>query len=110
MMFLLGEPGLSGYVVYIFVNDSGLVAPIAYPIAKVLDYVLGAEGHHLYKKAELKSFLEFHRSAEEPLRDEEISILNGVLELNTKHVETIMTPLRVCSIPLCVQHILLTDM
>ena len=61
----------------------------------MLDYVLGAEGHHLYKKAELKSFLEFHRSAEEPLRDEEISILNGVLELNNKHVEAIMTPLRV---------------
>lgn len=50
---------------------------------------------HTYKKAELKSFLQFHRSGEEPLRDDEISILNGVLELNTKNVEQIMTPIKV---------------
>ena len=70
-------------------------APIAYPIAKVLDYVLGADRQLTYKKAELKSFLQFHRTGEEPLRDEELTILNGVLELNTKEVERIMTPLRV---------------
>jgi CBS domain containing-hemolysin-like protein len=70
-------------------------APIAYPIAKILDYVLGAGTHQTYKKAELKSFLQFHRTGEEPLRDEELVILNGVLELNTKEVERIMTPLRV---------------
>ncbi|KAF9235846.1 hypothetical protein BU15DRAFT_89408 [Melanogaster broomeanus] len=57
-----------------------LFAPFAYPTAKLLDY--------------LKSFLQFHRTGEEPLRDDEISILNGVLELNTKNVETIMTPIR----------------
>ncbi|KIM47332.1 hypothetical protein M413DRAFT_64121 [Hebeloma cylindrosporum] len=71
-----------------------IFAPIAYPIAKLLDYVLGADNQHMYKKAELKSFLQFHRMAEEPLRDDEIAILNGVLELNTKDVEMIMTPLR----------------
>lgn len=69
-------------------------APIAWPIAKLLDYVLGASEQHTYKKAELKSFLQFHRTGEEPLRDDEIAILNGVLELNTKNVETIMTPLK----------------
>lgn len=37
----------------------------------------------------------FHRQGEEPLRDDEISILNGVLELNTKKVEDIMTPITV---------------
>jgi metal transporter CNNM len=74
-------------------------APIAYPIAKILDYVLGADKHQTYKKAELKSFLQFHRTGEEPLRDEELAILNGVLELNTKEVERIMTPLRVSTIP-----------
>ncbi|KAF9221277.1 DUF21-domain-containing protein [Gyrodon lividus] len=71
-----------------------LFAPIAYPIAKLLDHVLGVNEAHTYKKAELKSFLQFHRTGEEPLRDDEISILNGVLELNTKNVETIMTPIR----------------
>ncbi|KAF6741908.1 hypothetical protein DFP72DRAFT_941086 [Ephemerocybe angulata] len=71
-----------------------LFAPIAYPIAKLLDYLLGASEAHTYKKAELKSFLQFHRTGEEPLRDDEIAILNGVLELNTKDVQEIMTPLK----------------
>jgi CBS domain containing-hemolysin-like protein len=71
-------------------------APIAWPIAKLLDHVLGKSDLHTYKKAELKSFLQFHRTGKEPLRDDEISILNGVLELNSKRVETIMTPMKVC--------------
>jgi len=70
-------------------------APIAWPIAKLLDHVLGANESHTYKKAELKSFLQFHRTGEEPLRDDEIAILNGVLELNNKKVDQIMTPLKV---------------
>ncbi|KAF9527887.1 hypothetical protein CPB83DRAFT_369378 [Crepidotus variabilis] len=70
-----------------------LFAPIAYPIAKLLDYILGCDHHHTYKKAELKSFLQFHRTGDEPLRDDEIAILNGVLELSTKSLEMIMTPL-----------------
>jgi len=49
----------------------------------------------MYKKAELKSFLQFHQTGEEPLRDDELAILNGVLELNSKDVETIMTPITV---------------
>lgn len=69
-----------------------LFAPIAWPIAKLLDWVLGAHDEHTYKKAELKSFLQFHRSGEEPLRDDEISILNGVLSLNEKTAAEIMTP------------------
>jgi len=68
-----------------------IFAPVAWPIAKLLDYMLGADETHTYKKAELKSFLQFHRTGQEPLRDDEISILNGVLELNTKKVEQIMT-------------------
>ena len=56
--------------------------------------MLGATDSHTYKKAELKSFLQFHRHGEEPLRDDEIVILNGVLELNTKRVTSIMTPIK----------------
>ncbi|VDB85109.1 unnamed protein product [Peniophora sp. CBMAI 1063] len=70
-----------------------IFSPIAWPTAKLLDWVLGASEAHTYKKAELKSFLQFHRQGEEPLRDDEISILNGVLELNTKSLESIMTPI-----------------
>ncbi|KIL61199.1 hypothetical protein M378DRAFT_129961 [Amanita muscaria Koide BX008] len=70
-----------------------IFAPIAWPIAKLLDYVLGANEQNTYKKAELKSFLQFHRTGEEPLRDDEITILNGVLELNNRKVDQIMTPI-----------------
>ena len=70
-----------------------IFSPLAWPTAKLLDWVLGASETHTYKKAELKSFLQFHRQGEEPLRDDEISILNGVLELNTKSLESIMTPI-----------------
>ncbi|KAL0950526.1 hypothetical protein HGRIS_007334 [Hohenbuehelia grisea] len=71
-----------------------LFAPVAWPIAKLLDWVLGANETHTYKKAELKSFLQFHRTGEEPLRDDEINILNGVLELSNKKLEQIMTPMK----------------
>ncbi|WOO83829.1 Protein MAM3 [Vanrija pseudolonga] len=71
-------------------------APIAWPIAKLLDYVLGTDEGHTYKKAELKSFLQFHREGEEPLRDDEIVILNGVLSLNDRRVDQIMTPIQDC--------------
>ncbi|KAG5639175.1 hypothetical protein H0H81_006079 [Sphagnurus paluster] len=75
-----------------------ILSPIAWPIAKLLDWALGGKEQHTYKKAELKSFLQFHRTGEEPLRDDEIAILNGVLELNTKKVESIMTPMQVISL------------
>lgn len=70
-----------------------LFAPVTYPIAKILDRALGIHDAHTYKKAELKSFLQFHRTGQDPLRDDEIGILNGVLELSSKKVETIMTPI-----------------
>ncbi|CAE6438194.1 unnamed protein product [Rhizoctonia solani] len=70
-----------------------IFAPIAWPIAKLLDWVLGNDETNTYKKAELKSFLQFHREGAEPLRDDEISILNGVLSLNEKKVSEIMTPI-----------------
>ncbi|WWD02555.1 hypothetical protein V865_000595 [Kwoniella europaea PYCC6329] len=73
-----------------------LFAPIAWPTAKLLDYILGTDEGHTYKKAELKSFLQFHREGEEPLRDDEIGILNGVLSLNDKHAKEIMTPIKDC--------------
>ncbi|KAJ7616481.1 hemolysin [Roridomyces roridus] len=74
-----------------------LLAPIAYPIAALLDRVLGAHGVHTYNKAELKTLLQFHTSSgrkEGPLRDDEMSILSGVLELGAKQVGEIMTPMR----------------
>jgi metal transporter CNNM len=94
MMYLFGILPFS-YSSWLSLKNTPL-APIAWPIAKLLDWILGSNEQNTYKKAELKSFLQFHRTGEEPLRDDEINILNGVLELNSKNVETIMTPLKVC--------------
>ncbi|EIW86152.1 DUF21-domain-containing protein [Coniophora puteana RWD-64-598 SS2] len=71
-----------------------ILAPIAWPTAKLLDKVLGVHSANTYKKAELKSFLSLHRNGEEPLRDDEINILSGVLDLGRKKAEGIMTPIK----------------
>lgn len=94
-MYILGMCKLHGFSLY----TKRSIAPIAWPIAKVLDWVLGTREDGTYKKAELKTFLQFHQTGDEPLRDEEITILNAVLELNTKKVASIMTPLKVICIP-----------
>ncbi|KAL6299093.1 hypothetical protein BKA93DRAFT_742926 [Sparassis latifolia] len=84
-----------------------LLAPVAYPVARLLDSVLGEAELHTYKKAELKhviappeficlltaSLLALHRQGKEPLKDDEWRILNGVLELSNKKVEELMTPM-----------------
>ncbi|GAA6017934.1 hypothetical protein JCM10207_002711, partial [Rhodosporidiobolus poonsookiae] len=68
--------------------------PIAYPIAKLLDRLLGEEQGVTYKKAELKTFVGLHRQfGEETLNDDEVTIISSVLELNSKSVKDIMTPL-----------------
>ncbi|GAA5971081.1 hypothetical protein JCM11641_004136 [Rhodosporidiobolus odoratus] len=68
--------------------------PIAYPIAKLLDYLLGEEQGVTYKKAELKTFVGLHRQfGTETLNDDEVTIISSVLELGDKSVKDIMTPL-----------------
>ncbi|GAA5844786.1 hypothetical protein JCM9279_002920 [Rhodotorula babjevae] len=68
--------------------------PIAYPIAKLLDRLLGEEQGVTYKKAELKTFVGLHKQfGEETLNDDEVTIISSVLELGGKSVADIMTPL-----------------
>ena len=80
------------FVLYIFGKPYFSIAPIAYPIAKLLDCILGQTNTIL---TELKTFLQFPQTGE-ALRADEFATLTLVLELNTKSVETIMTPLCVC--------------
>ncbi|KAJ7644587.1 hypothetical protein FB45DRAFT_987938 [Roridomyces roridus] len=69
-----------------------LFAPIAYPIAVLLDWVLGVHGMHTYNRSELKSLLKFHGQGG-PLGGDEIRILNKVLDLGGRCVGEIMTPI-----------------
>ncbi|ORY89765.1 hypothetical protein BCR35DRAFT_329115 [Leucosporidium creatinivorum] len=68
--------------------------PIAWPIAKLLDYLLGESHGTLYKKAELKTFVGLHRQiGGETLNEDEVTIISSVLELAEKSVSSIMTGL-----------------
>ncbi|KAJ3152141.1 hypothetical protein HK101_001835 [Irineochytrium annulatum] len=69
-----------------------LLYVIAFPIAKLLDYILGHKGAIVYRRAQLKEFVALHgEDFEGPLTREEVSILRAVLELRDKTVATIMT-------------------
>jgi len=72
-----------------------IMAPIAWPIAKLLDYILGHDEGTTYRKAELKTFVSLHRHmGEDQLNDDEVTIISAVLELGQKTIESISTPLQ----------------
>ncbi|KAF2421144.1 DUF21-domain-containing protein [Tothia fuscella] len=74
-----------------------LLAPIAWPTAKLLDYLLGEDHGTTYKKAGLKSLVTLHRTlGESPtdrLNQDEVTIISAVLDLKDKSVGSIMTPM-----------------
>lgn len=68
--------------------------PVAYPIAKLLDWLLGTSHGVSYKKAELKTFVGLHRHiGVDTLNEDEVTIISAVLELSDKPLSLIMTPL-----------------
>eukprot|EP00466_Bigelowiella_natans_P012518 jgi/Bigna1/68439/fgenesh1_pg.6_\ len=68
--------------------------PISYPIAKLLDLILGEEGQwNYFRRAELKALIGLHDpSRGGNLLIDEVTIMQGALDLKTKTVEDIMTP------------------
>ncbi|KAJ2118089.1 hypothetical protein IW146_000225, partial [Coemansia sp. RSA 922] len=71
------------------------LAPIGYPIAMLLDYVLGAEHGIIYQKAELKELVSLSDTAHGGnLSADEVTIIRGALELGEKLVNDVMTELR----------------
>ncbi|XP_016355765.1 metal transporter CNNM2-like isoform X2 [Sinocyclocheilus anshuiensis] len=72
-----------------------LTFPASYPVSKLLDYLLGQEIGTVYNREKLLEMLR----VTDPYNDlvkEELNIIQGALELRTKTVEDVMTPLRDC--------------
>ncbi|KAJ2890627.1 hypothetical protein IWW38_004032, partial [Coemansia aciculifera] len=71
-----------------------VLAPLGYPIALLLDYVLGAEHSVTYKKAQLKELVSLSDAAHGGnLSADEVTIIRGALELSDKLVIDVMTDL-----------------
>jgi metal transporter CNNM len=72
-----------------------IMSPIAWPTAKLLDYLLGQDHGTVYKKAGLKTLVTLHmslgKSPGERLNEDEVTIITAVLDLKAKSVSTIMT-------------------
>ncbi|KAL9238009.1 hypothetical protein vseg_012491 [Gypsophila vaccaria] len=68
--------------------------PIAYPISKVLDWMLGKGQSALLRRAELKTFVNFHGNEAGKggdLTHDETTIITGALELTEKTAKDAMT-------------------
>ncbi|TKS78196.1 Metal transporter CNNM4 [Collichthys lucidus] len=72
-----------------------LTFPLSWPISKILDCVLGQEIGTVYNREKLVEMLK----VTEPYNDlvkEELNMIQGALELRTKTVEDVMTPISNC--------------
>lgn len=71
-----------------------LMYPVAYPVALLLDYILGEDHGTIYKRAGLKSLVGLHKTmGVERLSDDEVTIITAVLDLKDKPVHRVMTPM-----------------
>ncbi|XP_051514650.1 metal transporter CNNM4-like isoform X2 [Myxocyprinus asiaticus] len=69
--------------------------PLSYPISKLLDCVLGQEIGTVYNREKLVGMLKVTAPYNDLVK-EEMNMIQGALELRTKTVEDIMTPLSNC--------------
>ncbi|KAF2320745.1 hypothetical protein GH714_030481 [Hevea brasiliensis] len=70
--------------------------PVAYPISKLLDFLLGHGHVALFRRAELKTLVNFHGNEAGKggeLTHDETTIIAGALELSEKTVGDAMTPI-----------------
>ncbi|KAJ5937330.1 hypothetical protein N7454_004630 [Penicillium verhagenii] len=73
-----------------------ILAPIAWPIAKLLDRLVGDHDSTGYKRSGLKALFSLHRvlgKTEERLNADEVKITHGALGMIEKVVTNIMTPM-----------------
>ncbi|KAJ1724908.1 hypothetical protein LPJ61_005694 [Coemansia biformis] len=90
------------------------LAPIGYPIAMLLDYVLGPDHGVIYKKAQLKELVSLSDTAHGGnLSVDEVTIIRGALELGEKRIVEVMTEMKnvyMVDINACLDRVLLTEM
>lgn len=68
--------------------------PVAYPIAKILDKLLGHNGINRFQRKELAELVEMHGQAHQgPLTIDETTVIIGALKLKNKTAINCMTPL-----------------
>lgn len=71
--------------------------PVAYPIAKILDLLLGRSHGVVFNRLGLKTLITLHERLHhlpnERLTTEEISVMSSMLDMNEVEVPTIMTPI-----------------
>ncbi|RZC62687.1 hypothetical protein C5167_024429 [Papaver somniferum] len=70
--------------------------PVAFPISKLLDYLLGNRHVALFRRAELKTLVDMHGNEAGKggeLTHDETTIIAGALELTTKTAGDAMTPI-----------------
>ncbi|KFZ19088.1 hypothetical protein V501_00850 [Pseudogymnoascus sp. VKM F-4519 (FW-2642)] len=71
--------------------------PVAYPIAKLLDRLLGANHGLVFNRAGLKTLVILHEglnfSPAERLNQEDVTVISSVLDLKEIPISSIMTPL-----------------
>lgn len=73
-----------------------LLGPVAWPTAKLLDWILGEDHGTVYKKSGLKTLVTLHKSLGElsdRLNQDEVTIITAVLDLKDKPVSEVMTPM-----------------
>ncbi|OIV93157.1 hypothetical protein TanjilG_20819 [Lupinus angustifolius] len=73
-----------------------ICSPIAFPISKLLDYFLGHRQEALFRRAELKTLVNFHGNEAGKggeLTHDETTIIAGALELSAKTASDVMTPI-----------------
>ncbi|KAI0631544.1 DUF21-domain-containing protein [Trametes polyzona] len=70
---------------------------VAWPVAKLLEFVLGPHHGIIYRRAELKELIAMHSNAGQlggDLKTDTVTIIGGALDLQEKVVRQAMTPIK----------------
>jgi metal transporter CNNM len=70
-----------------------ILFPISYPIAKLLDWLIGHDSGTFFRRSELKELVQIHAEGEGPLGLREVKMMRGVLQLGDNTVRKVMTPM-----------------